>query len=168
MASTSKTGNIRPFRSSIIRGNTCCLNDKDIRIIVERSSYVISAPDSSRRIASRGTKFVTPRRVVRRPVIVITLIPKSRPIINGFIIINAGRNHPRQTIPRLLYIPPQHIKPDKALDLLDEACARARIPTISAPVDLGTGLVVTARTVAEVLSGWVGVEAEGLLENTDR
>jgi ATP-dependent Clp protease ATP-binding subunit ClpC len=65
------------------------------------------------------------------------------------------------------WLPDRHL-PDKALDLLDEACARARIPTISAPADFGAGLVVTARTVAEVLSGWVGVEAEGLLENTDR
>jgi ATP-dependent Clp protease ATP-binding subunit ClpC len=65
------------------------------------------------------------------------------------------------------WLPDRHL-PDKALDLLDEACARARIPTISAPADLGTGLVVTARTVAEVLSGWVGVDPEGLLENIDR
>jgi len=42
--------------------------------------------------------------------------------------------------------------------------ARARIPTISAPADLSAGLVVTARTVAEVLAGWVGILAEGLLE----
>jgi ATP-dependent Clp protease ATP-binding subunit ClpA len=61
------------------------------------------------------------------------------------------------------WLPERHL-PDKALDLLDEACARARIPTISAPADLGAGLVVTAHTVAEVLSGWVGVPAEGLLE----
>jgi ATP-dependent Clp protease ATP-binding subunit ClpC len=62
------------------------------------------------------------------------------------------------------WLPDRHL-PDKALDLLDEACARARIPTISAPADLGTGLVVTAHTVAEVLAGWVGVPAEGLLES---
>ncbi len=62
---------------------------------------------------------------------------------------------------------PQRQLPDKALDLLDEACARARIATISAPADLYTGLTVTARTVAEVLSGWVGVAPEVLLE-TDK
>ena len=59
----------------------------------------------------------------------------------------------------------QRHPPDKALDLLDEACARARIPTISTPADLNAGLVVTARTVAEVLAGWVGVPAEGLLDS---
>ena len=63
------------------------------------------------------------------------------------------------------WLPDRHL-PDKALDLLDEACARARIPTISAPADLSAGLVVTAHTVAEVLSGWVGVPAEGLLEGS--
>jgi len=63
------------------------------------------------------------------------------------------------------WLPERHL-PDKALDLLDEACARARIPTISAPADLSAGLVVTAHTVAEVLSGWVGVPAEGLLEGS--
>ena len=62
------------------------------------------------------------------------------------------------------WLPDRHL-PDKALDLLDEACARARIPTISSPADLSAGLVVTARTVAEVLAGWVGVPAEGLLES---
>jgi len=61
------------------------------------------------------------------------------------------------------WLPQRHL-PDKALDLLDEACARARIPTISAPADLSAGLVVTAHTVAEVLAGWVGVPAEGLLD----
>ena len=54
--------------------------------------------------------------------------------------------------------------PDKALDLLDEACSRARIPTISRPAERVTGLVVTARTVAEVLGEWQGVSAEVLLE----
>jgi ATP-dependent Clp protease ATP-binding subunit ClpC len=61
------------------------------------------------------------------------------------------------------WLPERHL-PDKALDLLDEACARARIPTVSAPADMSAGLVVTDRTVAEVLAGWVGVPAEALLE----
>jgi len=61
------------------------------------------------------------------------------------------------------WMPERHL-PDKALDLLDEACARARIPTISSPADMSAGLIVTAHTVAEVLAGWVGVPAEGLLE----
>ena len=51
----------------------------------------------------------------------------------------------------------------KALDLLDEACARARIPTISRPADKMVGLVVTARTVAEVLGEWKGISADALL-----
>lgn len=54
--------------------------------------------------------------------------------------------------------------PDKALDLLDEACVRARIPTISKPADRMAGLVVTARTVAEVLGEWQGISAAILLE----
>ena len=32
------------------------------------------------------------------------------------------------------WLPDRHL-PDKALDLLDEACSRARIPTISKPAD---------------------------------
>lgn len=54
--------------------------------------------------------------------------------------------------------------PDKALDLLDEACVRAYLPTISAPSDRNKGLMVTAHTVAEVLAEWVNVEIEALLE----
>jgi hypothetical protein len=46
----------------------------------------------------------------------------------------------------------------------DDLCTRARIPTISAPADLSAGLIVTARTVAEVLAGWVGLLAKALLE----
>lgn len=55
--------------------------------------------------------------------------------------------------------------PDKALDLLDEACARARIPTISKPADRTIGLVVSARTVAEVLGEWQGISADVLLSS---
>ena len=58
---------------------------------------------------------------------------------------------------------PERRLPDKALDLLDEACARARIPTISSPTDVSAGLVVTDQTVAQVLAGWVGIAAQELL-----
>jgi ATP-dependent Clp protease ATP-binding subunit ClpC len=54
--------------------------------------------------------------------------------------------------------------PDKALDLLDEACARARIPTISKPTEKGKVLIVTDRTVAEVLAEWTNVPADALLD----
>ena len=52
----------------------------------------------------------------------------------------------------------------KALDLLDEACARARIPTISKLADKMVGLVVTARMVAEVLGEWKGISVDALLD----
>ena len=61
------------------------------------------------------------------------------------------------------WLPDRHL-PDKALDLLDEACARARIPTISKPTDRLAGLVVTARTVAEVLGEWKGISVDALLD----
>jgi ATP-dependent Clp protease ATP-binding subunit ClpC len=61
------------------------------------------------------------------------------------------------------WLPDRHL-PDKALDLLDEACARARIPTISKPTDKMVGLVVTARTVAEVLGEWKGISVDALLD----
>ena len=61
------------------------------------------------------------------------------------------------------WLPDRHL-PDKALDLLDEACARARIPTISKPTDKMMGLVVTARTVVEVLGEWKGISADALLD----
>lgn len=50
---------------------------------------------------------------------------------------------------------------DEALKLLDGASARVRTPAIGSPADLSAGLVVTARTVAEGLAGWVSVPAEG-------
>jgi ATP-dependent Clp protease ATP-binding subunit ClpC len=51
--------------------------------------------------------------------------------------------------------------PDKALDLLDEACSRARVPSVAMPGD--ASLVVTSQTVAKVLSEWVNVSVEELL-----
>jgi len=62
---------------------------------------------------------------------------------------------------------PERRLPDKALDLLDEACARARIPTISAPASVTAGLIVTARTVAEVLAEWTSLSPEALLDTRD-
>lgn len=47
--------------------------------------------------------------------------------------------------------------PDKALDLLDEACARLVIQTHSPDLAEGEKLEVTAQTVHEVLSEWTGI-----------
>jgi len=57
---------------------------------------------------------------------------------------------------------PDRRLPDKALDLLDEACARARIPTVSKPADLSEGLIVRAETVAQVLAEWTGMPVSEL------
>jgi ATP-dependent Clp protease ATP-binding subunit ClpA len=50
--------------------------------------------------------------------------------------------------------------PDKALDLMDEACSRARVPSVAAPGDVG--LVVTGQTVKKVLAEWMNVSVEEL------
>lgn len=47
--------------------------------------------------------------------------------------------------------------PDKALDLLDEACARVVIQTHSPDLKEGEKLQVNAQTVHEVLSEWTGI-----------
>jgi ATP-dependent Clp protease ATP-binding subunit ClpC len=51
--------------------------------------------------------------------------------------------------------------PDKAVDALDEACALARVPTLTVPPDQpGTpeaAPAVTGETVAAVVSGWAGI-----------
>jgi ATP-dependent Clp protease ATP-binding subunit ClpA len=46
---------------------------------------------------------------------------------------------------------PDRRLPDKAFDLLDEACARARLPTVSS-ASLANRATVTADTVAIVLA----------------
>jgi ATP-dependent Clp protease ATP-binding subunit ClpA len=51
--------------------------------------------------------------------------------------------------------------PDKALDLLDEACSRARVPSVAAPGDMG--LIVTGQTVAKVLAEWMNVSVDELM-----
>ncbi len=57
-------------------------------------------------------------------------------------------------------------QPDKALDLLDEACARVVIQT--PPSDDGTQRAVTAESVAEVLSEWTGIPLAELSEDERR
>jgi hypothetical protein len=42
-------------------------------------------------------------------------------------------------------------------------CLARGLFTVTAPADLAAGLVVTAHTVAGVLSAWAGVPVEGLL-----
>jgi ATP-dependent Clp protease ATP-binding subunit ClpC len=54
--------------------------------------------------------------------------------------------------------------PDKALDLLDEACARLAIQTNN-PDDDAERLVVTAETVTQVLSEWTGIPVSELTAN---
>jgi ATP-dependent Clp protease ATP-binding subunit ClpC len=52
--------------------------------------------------------------------------------------------------------------PDKALDLLDEACARVVIQTL--PID-GAALVVSASSIAEVVAEWTGIPVTELTED---
>jgi ATP-dependent Clp protease ATP-binding subunit ClpC len=57
------------------------------------------------------------------------------------------------------YVPGRRL-PDKAVDALDEACARARIPRLSTPerrAEAETQLPVTAELVAEVVAEWTGL-----------
>ena len=55
------------------------------------------------------------------------------------------------------YLPDRRL-PDKAVDLLDEACARVAVPALSiAPGQEPTGGIVTAETIAQVLAGWTGI-----------
>ncbi len=53
---------------------------------------------------------------------------------------------------------PDRRSPDKAIDLLDEACARVAVPALSiAPGQPPAGGIVTAETVAQVLAEWTGI-----------
>jgi ATP-dependent Clp protease ATP-binding subunit ClpC len=55
------------------------------------------------------------------------------------------------------YLPDRRL-PDKAIDLLDEACARIAVPALSlAPGEESAGGLVTAETLAEVLATWTGI-----------
>lgn len=55
--------------------------------------------------------------------------------------------------------------PDKALDLLDEACARLVIQSQSPDDDAPPTLEVTAHTITEVLSEWTGIPVSELTAN---
>jgi ATPases with chaperone activity, ATP-binding subunit len=58
--------------------------------------------------------------------------------------------------------------PDKAIDLLDEACARVAVPVLSAmPGDKTetSGRIVTAERIAEVVSAWSGIPISRMTVN---
>jgi len=57
--------------------------------------------------------------------------------------------------------------PDKAIDLLDEACARVVIGTI-APEDSDRAMEVTVENVAAVLSDWTGIPVSDLTKDEKR
>lgn len=56
------------------------------------------------------------------------------------------------------YLPERHL-PDKAIDLLDEACARIAVPALSVMPGEAPhgGGIVTADAVASVLADWTGI-----------
>ncbi|MFH0945645.1 MAG: ATP-dependent Clp protease ATP-binding subunit, partial [Planctomycetota bacterium] len=71
------------------------------------------------------------------------------------------------------YLPDRRL-PDKAIDLLDEACARVQIaqmsfsphgPSPERAVSAKTALVVFAETVAEVLAEWTGIPVAQLTQD---
>lgn len=62
------------------------------------------------------------------------------------------------------YLPDRRL-PDKALDLLDEACARLVIQSISPDEPSERAKVVTAKVVTEVLSEWTGIPVTELTAN---
>ncbi len=61
-------------------------------------------------------------------------------------------------------------QPDKALDLLDEACARVVIHTgpLTEPKDSDAPRMVTSESVAEVLSEWTGIPLTEITEDERR
>jgi len=71
------------------------------------------------------------------------------------------------------YVPDRRF-PDKALDLLDQACARTRMARLTyradgeAPVQAGQSPAVTRQTVAEVVAQWTGRPATELTEDDRR
>lgn len=65
------------------------------------------------------------------------------------------------------YLPDRRL-PDKAIDLLDEACARVSVPVLSALPGAApeqSGGTVTCATIAEVLSDWTSIPIGNLAED---
>ncbi len=72
------------------------------------------------------------------------------------VIIDAAALHAAVTL-SARYLPDRRL-PDKAIDLLDEACARVLVPILSLPPGMKPqGGMVTSESVAEVVSQWTGI-----------
>ncbi len=65
------------------------------------------------------------------------------------------------------YLPDRHL-PDKALDLLDEACARVTIRTTAPEDDAGSSEEVLVENIAAVLSEWTGIPINELTSDEKR
>ncbi|MBI5668309.1 MAG: ATP-dependent Clp protease ATP-binding subunit [Chloroflexi bacterium] len=65
------------------------------------------------------------------------------------------------------YLPDRRL-PDKALDLLDEACTRVTIRTISPDEDLAPVSEVRVENIASVLSDWTGIPVTELTKDEKR
>jgi ATP-dependent Clp protease ATP-binding subunit ClpC len=65
------------------------------------------------------------------------------------------------------YMPDRRL-PDKALDLLDEACARVLIRTVGPEDDAGVASEVRVENIAAVLSEWTGIPATDLTADEKR
>jgi len=63
---------------------------------------------------------------------------------------------------------PDRRLPDKALDLLDEACPRVNIPSHSPDDDSVPGMEVRVETIAQVLSEWTGIPVTDLTKDEKR
>jgi ATP-dependent Clp protease ATP-binding subunit ClpC len=63
---------------------------------------------------------------------------------------------------------PDRRLPDKALDLLDEACPRVIIPSHSPDEDSNPGMEVRVETIAQVLSEWTGIPVTDLTKDEKR
>lgn len=65
------------------------------------------------------------------------------------------------------YLPDRRL-PDKAIDLLDEACARVVIRTVGPDDDPATANEVTVDNIAAVLSDWTGIPVSDLTQDEKR
>lgn len=61
------------------------------------------------------------------------------------------------------YLPDRRL-PDKAIDLLDTACARKKIPMLSMKGEMPKDMEVSGEDIAEVLSEWTGLPVKKLTE----
>ena len=146
------------IKPALARGELRCIG---VTTIEEYRRYIEKDPALERRFQPITVAALSPEETLN---VLQTFYANHLGERHGVIIESAALEAATRLVAR--YLPSRKL-PGKAIDLLDEACARVAIPVLSMQDEQSPSLggIVTAERVAQVLSEWTGIPAGQLAEH---